>query len=59
MEIRGYNKQLNNLFIINYLLLLIIYYIILIIDEKVEELVVAYNDRLTRFEFELFEDLIK
>ena len=31
----------------------------LIIDGKVEELVVAYRDRLTRFGFELFEDLIK
>ena len=33
--------------------------IYLIIDGKVEELVVAYRDRLTRFGFELFEDLIK
>lgn len=31
----------------------------LIIDGKVEELIVAYRDRLTRFGFELFEDLIK
>ncbi len=27
--------------------------------EKIEEIVVAYKDRLTRFGFELIEDLIK